>query len=254
MLHLTTLIYICICVSLSNTHAHTYTHTHTYAHTYLMPFYLFFSISSIYETTFFFFLTCHSKWIIEFFTFVNEEKKRKTVNVVFKNKEKILFHMGNAQTQNPIPPVYIPHTQDSTLHFRPLQRTLPFEVQKVFVHTPALGRSRAFMTWMAGPPGAVGRKLPVRPTATPVLAQILRTLKGYDSYNSLLLPPRLPGEKLPPEVYEYFREIKRSKEEQMKVKYLETLAQENGENSTALEPLASLRYLYWEMNQLLNTR
>ena len=87
-----------------------------------------------------------------------------------------------------------------------------------------------------------------------VLAQILRTLKGYDSYNSLLLPPRLPGEKLPPEVYEYFREIKRSKEEQMKVKYLETLAQENGENSTALEPLASLRYLYWEMNQLLNTR
>jgi len=55
MLHLTTLIYICICVSLSNTHAHTYTHTHTYAHTYLMPFYLFFSISSIYETTFFFF-------------------------------------------------------------------------------------------------------------------------------------------------------------------------------------------------------
>nr|XP_014334844.1 PREDICTED: hydrocephalus-inducing protein homolog [Bos mutus] len=59
--------------------------------------------------------------------------------------------------------------------------------------------------------------------------KILRTLKGYDSYNSLLLPPRLPGEKLPPEVYEYFREIKRSKEEQMKVKYLETLAQENAE-------------------------
>ncbi|KAI4571668.1 hypothetical protein MJG53_013774 [Ovis ammon polii x Ovis aries] len=59
--------------------------------------------------------------------------------------------------------------------------------------------------------------------------KILRTLKGYDSYNSLLLPPRLPGEKLPPEVYEYFREIKRSKEEQMKVKYLESLAQENAE-------------------------
>ena len=221
-----------------------------------MPFYLFFSISSIYETTFFFFLiTCHSKWIIEFCTFVNGEKnKRKTVNVVFKNKEKIIFHMGNAQTQNPIPPIYIPYIQDSTLHFRPLKRTLPFEVRKVFVHTTALGRSRAFMRWMAGPRGAVGRKLPVGPTATPVLAQILRTLKGYDSYNSLLLPPRLPGEKLPPEVYEYFREIKRSKEEQMKVKYLETLAQENGENSMALEPLASLRYLYWEMNQLLNTR
>ncbi|KAB0347974.1 hypothetical protein FD754_012831 [Muntiacus muntjak] len=60
--------------------------------------------------------------------------------------------------------------------------------------------------------------------------KILRTLKGYDSYNSLLLPPRLPGEKLPPEVFEYFREIKRSKEEQMKVKYLESLAQENEED------------------------
>ncbi|OWK16227.1 hypothetical protein Celaphus_00004320 [Cervus elaphus hippelaphus] len=64
--------------------------------------------------------------------------------------------------------------------------------------------------------------------------KILRTLKGYDSYNSLLLPPRLPGEKLPPEVFEYFREIKRSKEEQMKVKYLESLAQENEEDDGPL--------------------
>ncbi|XP_028343451.1 hydrocephalus-inducing protein homolog, partial [Physeter macrocephalus] len=63
---------------------------------------------------------------------------------------------------------------------------------------------------------------------------ILRTLKGYDSYNSLLLPPRLPGEKLPPEVYEYFKEMKRSKEEQMKVKYLESLAQENEEDDGPL--------------------
>ncbi|XP_070307131.1 hydrocephalus-inducing protein homolog isoform X1 [Odocoileus virginianus] len=64
--------------------------------------------------------------------------------------------------------------------------------------------------------------------------KILRTLKGYDSYNSLLLPPRLPGEKLPPEVFEYFREIKRAKEEQMKVKYLESLAQENEEDDGPL--------------------
>ncbi|XP_054934895.1 hydrocephalus-inducing protein homolog [Physeter macrocephalus] len=64
--------------------------------------------------------------------------------------------------------------------------------------------------------------------------KILRTLKGYDSYNSLLLPPRLPGEKLPPEVYEYFKEMKRSKEEQMKVKYLESLAQENEEDDGPL--------------------
>ncbi|KAB1274159.1 Hydrocephalus-inducing protein-like protein [Camelus dromedarius] len=60
--------------------------------------------------------------------------------------------------------------------------------------------------------------------------KILRTLKGYDSYNTLLLPPRLPGEKLPPEVYEYFKEVKRIKEEQMKMKYLESLAQENEED------------------------
>ncbi|XP_041629003.1 hydrocephalus-inducing protein homolog isoform X2 [Vulpes lagopus] len=57
--------------------------------------------------------------------------------------------------------------------------------------------------------------------------KILRTLKGYDSYNTLLLPPRLPGEKLPPELYDYFKEVKRSKEEQMKAKYLESLVQEN---------------------------
>ncbi|XP_072673934.1 hydrocephalus-inducing protein homolog isoform X3 [Canis lupus baileyi] len=57
--------------------------------------------------------------------------------------------------------------------------------------------------------------------------KILRTLKGYDSYNTLLLPPRLPGEKLPPELYDYFKEMKRSKEEQMKAKYLESLVQEN---------------------------
>uniref|UniRef100_A0A2K6KCF4 HYDIN axonemal central pair apparatus protein n=1 Tax=Rhinopithecus bieti TaxID=61621 RepID=A0A2K6KCF4_RHIBE len=59
--------------------------------------------------------------------------------------------------------------------------------------------------------------------------KILRKLKGYDSYNTLLLPPRNPGEKLPPELYEYFKEMKKSKEEQMRVKYLENLAQENEE-------------------------
>ncbi|XP_073911808.1 hydrocephalus-inducing protein homolog [Castor canadensis] len=63
--------------------------------------------------------------------------------------------------------------------------------------------------------------------------KILRQLKGYDSYNTLLLPPRTPGEKLPPEVYEYFKEIKKSKEEQMKAKYLENLAQDNEEEDIA---------------------
>ncbi|XP_036044752.1 LOW QUALITY PROTEIN: hydrocephalus-inducing protein homolog [Onychomys torridus] len=60
--------------------------------------------------------------------------------------------------------------------------------------------------------------------------KILRQLKGYDSYNTLLLPPRNPGEKLPQEIYDYFREVKKSKEEQMKAKYLENLPQENDED------------------------
>lgn len=82
-----------------------------------------------------------------------------------------------------------------------------------------------------------------QPTAVAVLLlQILRTLKGYDPYNTLLLPPRLPGEKLPTELYEYFKEMKRSKEEQMKAKYLESLVQENGESSV---PRARLQPLPW---------
>ncbi|XP_070253950.1 hydrocephalus-inducing protein homolog isoform X4 [Myotis yumanensis] len=64
--------------------------------------------------------------------------------------------------------------------------------------------------------------------------KILRSLKGYDSYNTLLLPPRVPGEKLPPEVYEYFKEMKQSKEEQMKAKYLEALAQDNEDEDIPL--------------------
>ncbi|XP_037371987.1 hydrocephalus-inducing protein homolog isoform X2 [Talpa occidentalis] len=60
--------------------------------------------------------------------------------------------------------------------------------------------------------------------------KILRMLKGYDSYNTLLLPPRQPGEKLPPELYEHFKEMKRCKEEQMKAKYLESLENEEEES------------------------
>lgn len=96
---------------------------------------------------------------------------------------------------------------------------------------PASGRSRDVTRSRAARHGLWG-EASSEPTAVPILPeQILRTLKGYDSYNTLLLPPRVPGEKLPPELYEYFKEVKRSKEEQMKVKYLEMLAQENGEDS-----------------------
>ncbi|XP_042303381.1 LOW QUALITY PROTEIN: hydrocephalus-inducing protein homolog [Sceloporus undulatus] len=44
--------------------------------------------------------------------------------------------------------------------------------------------------------------------------RILRKLKGYDTHNILLLPPRIPGEKLPPEVLEYYEEQKKIQSEQ----------------------------------------
>lgn len=36
--------------------------------------------------------------------------------------------------------------------------------------------------------------------------QILRLMKGYDTHNILLLPPRAPGEPLPAELLEYYQE------------------------------------------------
>jgi len=42
--------------------------------------------------------------------------------------------------------------------------------------------------------------------------QILRMMRGYDEDGNLLLPPRLAGEELPPELLEYYRE----QEEKMK--------------------------------------
>lgn len=53
-------------------------------------------------------------------------------------------------------------------------------------------------------------------------------LKGYDSHNILLLPPRAPGEKLPPEVMEYYEEQKKFQGDQ------ETLTQDNGEMDEAV--------------------
>lgn len=55
-------------------------------------------------------------------------------------------------------------------------------------------------------------------------------LKGYDSHNILLLPPRTPGEKLPPEVLECYNEQKKIQDEQAKTKMVEAVKQENGED------------------------
>ncbi|XP_075367152.1 hydrocephalus-inducing protein homolog [Mycteria americana] len=57
--------------------------------------------------------------------------------------------------------------------------------------------------------------------------QILRMLKDYDCHNTLLLPPRAPGEKLPPEVLEYYQDQKRLQDEQAKSKTGEPAGQDN---------------------------
>ncbi|XP_073515931.1 hydrocephalus-inducing protein homolog isoform X2 [Phyllobates terribilis] len=44
--------------------------------------------------------------------------------------------------------------------------------------------------------------------------KILRLLKGYDAQKTLLLPPRSAGEKLPPEILEYYEEKRQRQEEQ----------------------------------------
>ena len=70
--------------------------------------------------------------------------------------------------------------------------------------------------------------------------QMLRTMKGYDEYNTILLPPRQPGDKLPQEVIDAFNEQQRKKEAEEKEKaaaaaaaaaQAERLAEEGGEGA-----------------------
>lgn len=43
-------------------------------------------------------------------------------------------------------------------------------------------------------------------------------MKGYDEYNTILLPPRATAEKLPPELLEYYEEQVRKIEEEQKAR------------------------------------
>ncbi|XP_069510876.1 hydrocephalus-inducing protein homolog [Ambystoma mexicanum] len=61
--------------------------------------------------------------------------------------------------------------------------------------------------------------------------KILRMIKGYDSQNILLLPPREPGEKLPAELMEYSEEQRRIQEEQTKLLQSDNLNPESGTKS-----------------------
>ena len=65
---------------------------------------------------------------------------------------------------------------------------------------------------------------------------MLRTMKGYDEYNTILLPPRRPGEKLPQEVVDAFNEQQRKKEAEEKEKaaaaaQTDKVAEEGGEGA-----------------------
>ena len=68
-------------------------------------------------------------------------------------------------------------------------------------------------------------------------------MKGYDEYNTILLPPRQPGDKLPQEVIDAFNEQQRKKEAEEKEKaaavaaaaaQAEKVAEEGGEGAGPL--------------------
>ncbi|XP_069735049.1 LOW QUALITY PROTEIN: hydrocephalus-inducing protein homolog [Phaenicophaeus curvirostris] len=60
--------------------------------------------------------------------------------------------------------------------------------------------------------------------------QILRMLKDYNSQNTLLLPPRAPGDKLPQELLEYYEDQKRLQDEQSKSESGKPEGQANGKS------------------------
>ena len=47
---------------------------------------------------------------------------------------------------------------------------------------------------------------------------MLRSVKGYDEHGTILLPPRVPGEKLASELLEHYDELKKAAEEEEKAK------------------------------------
>ena len=69
-----------------------------------------------------------------------------------------------------------------------------------------------------------------------VFLKILRTMKGYDEYNTILLPPRQPGDKLAQEIMDSYNEHQKKKEAEDKAKAAaaESLV-EGAEEGTTLE-------------------
>jgi hydrocephalus-inducing protein len=46
--------------------------------------------------------------------------------------------------------------------------------------------------------------------------KILRIIRGYDEFNTILLPPRYTGDKLPNELYDYYEELSKKLDEEEK--------------------------------------
>lgn len=68
-------------------------------------------------------------------------------------------------------------------------------------------------------------------------------MKGYDEYNTILLPPRQPGGKLPQEVIDAFNEQQRKKEAEEKEKAAAAQAEkvaEVGRESVGLPVIATV--------------
>ncbi|NXG68880.1 HYDIN protein, partial [Baryphthengus martii] len=59
--------------------------------------------------------------------------------------------------------------------------------------------------------------------------QILRMLKDYNCHNTLLLPPRSPGEKLPPELLEFYQDQKRLQNDLVKSTTEDPAGQDNAD-------------------------
>ncbi|XP_072403680.1 hydrocephalus-inducing protein homolog [Chiloscyllium punctatum] len=70
--------------------------------------------------------------------------------------------------------------------------------------------------------------------------KVLRMMKGYGSDNMLLLPPRQPGEKLPFELLDYYKEqsLIREEQEQAKNRAMEVTEGENDQKENEVEELS----------------
>ncbi|XP_053931839.1 hydrocephalus-inducing protein homolog [Cuculus canorus] len=108
-----------------------------------------------------------------------------------------------------------------------VDKRVPGNMQKV------KSKHRVFTALPSAGALSPGQRCNVRVRFSPT-EEILRMLKGYNCQNTLLLPPRAPGEKLPPEVLEYYQDQKRLQDEQAKPETGEPAGQANAEHQQSI--------------------